>query len=200
MATKTYICPKCGHEITIEEEALAAMGQSVICPECQSVLKADGDFLYVPTTDQPFEPVDTPDTPPPFSQENIIGSGGGASLADPTLYDKALEYIATCNAITVPMLMHYFSIDEKEATELMDELESNGVVAPFTGGPREILIPHNRGLPFGTKRTYEADQMQKKLLEKMQNGEMPKVRSCTCSLPALLLLLLIGYLIYTLLH
>lgn len=198
MAIKKYTCPKCGHEITIEEEALAAMGHSVICPECQSVLKADGDFLYVPTNDQPFEPVDTP---PPFSQENIIGEvNEHPSLADPSLYDKALEYIGTCNAISVPMLMHYFSIDEKEATNLMDELESHGVVAPFTGGPREILIPHNTGLPFGVKRTYEQDQMQKKLLEKMQNGEMPKVRSCTCSLPALLLLLLIGFLIYTLLH
>lgn len=198
MAIKKYTCPKCGHEITIEEEALAAMGHSVICPECQSVLKADGDFLYVPTNDQPFEPVDTP---PPFSQENIIGGvNEHPSLADPSLYDKALEYISTCNAISVPMLMHYFSIDEKEATNLMDELESHGVVAPFTGGPREILIPHNTGLPFGVKRTYEQDQMQKKLLEKMQNGEMPKVRSCTCSLPALLLLLLIGFLIYTLLH
>lgn len=198
MAIKKYTCPKCDHEITIEEEALAAMGHSVICPECQSVLKADGDFLYVPTNDQPFEPVDTP---PPFSQENIIGeTNEHPSLADPSLYDKALEYIGTCNAISVPMLMHYFSIDEKEATNLMDELESHGVVAPFTGGPREILIPHNTGLPLGVKRTYEQDQMQKKLLEKMQNGEMPKVRSCTCSLPALLLLLLIGFLIYTLLH
>ena len=129
MAIKKFTCPKCGNEISVEEQALAAMGNSVICPECQSVLQADGDFLYVPTAEQSFEPVDQPDgeLPPPFSKENIIDDD-----EKPTLYDNAVEYISTCDAITVPMLMHYFGIDEKEATELMRELEQRGVVAPFT--------------------------------------------------------------------
>lgn len=201
MAIKKFTCPKCGNEISVEEQALAAMGNSVICPECQSVLQADGDFLYVPTAEQSFEPVDQPDgeLPPPFSEENIIDDD-----EKPPLYDNAVEYISTCDAITVPMLMHYFGIDEKEATELMRELEQRGVVAPFTGGPREILIPHSSDLPRGAKRTFETDQMQKKLLERMRqaqaNGELPKMRSCTCSIPSLLLFIFIAYLLYTLLR
>ncbi|MDO4511705.1 MAG: DNA translocase FtsK [Bacteroidales bacterium] len=199
MANKTYTCPICGDEITIDEEALAAMGHSIVCSGCQSVLRADGDFLYVPTEEESFELVDSDaDTPPPFSAENIIDDDD-----QPALYDHAVEYIATCNAISVPMLMHYFGIDEQEASELMRELEQRGVVGPFTGGPRQILIPHNEGLPTGGRRTFEVDQMQKQLLERMrqaqENGEMPKVRSCTCSLPGLLMLILLGYLIYTLL-
>ena len=77
-------------------------------------------------------------------------------------------------------------------------------MAPFTGGPREILIPHSSDLPRGAKRTFETDQMQKKLLERMRqaqaNGELPKMRSCTCSIPSLLLFIFIAYLLYTLLH
>ncbi len=205
MAIKKYTCPKCGHEISIDEQALAAMGNSIVCPECQSVLKADGDFLYIPTENQTFESIEPADgeTPPPFSKENIIDADGEHTEAS-TLYDKAVEYLSTCNAISIPMLMHYFSIDEKEATELMRELEQRGVVGPFTGGPREILIPHSTGLPSGVKRTFETDQLLKKQLERLrqaqQNGEMPKMRSCTCSLPMLMLLILLGYLIYTLLR
>lgn len=199
MAIKKYICPKCGNEISVDEQALTAMGNSIVCASCQSVLKADGDFLYIPTEEQSFELVDTnDDTPPPFSQENIIDDD------KPALYDAAVEYIATCNAISVPMLMRYFQIDDQEASQLMNELEQRGVVGPFTGGPRKILISHSEGLPSGMNRTYETDLIQKNLLEKMRqaqkNGEMPKVRSCTCSLPSLLFLILLGYLIYTLLH
>ncbi len=203
MAIKKYTCPKCGHEISIDVQALTAMGNSIVCPECQSVLKADGDFLYIPTENQTFEPVEPAaegETPPPFSKENIIGEDSASA----TLYDKAVEYISTCNAISIPMLMRYFSIEEKEATELMRELEQRGVVGPFTGGPREILIPHNTGLPSGVKRTFETDQLLKKQLERLrqaqQNGDMPKMRSCTCSLPSFLLLVLLAWLIYSMLH
>ena len=45
MAIKKYTCPKCGTELEYDEEALKAMGHSVVCPECQSVLKADGDLV-----------------------------------------------------------------------------------------------------------------------------------------------------------
>lgn len=199
MAIKKYTCPICGNEISVDDQALTAMGNSIVCSGCQSVLKADGDFLYVPTEAQSFELVDTnDDTPPPFTQENIIDDD------KPALYDAAVEFIATCNAITAQRLKSYFGIDDEEATKLMNELEKRGVVGPFTGGPRKILIPHSSALPTGMNRTYETDQIQKNLLEKMrqaqENGEMPKVRSCTCSLPSLLFLILLGYLIYTILH
>ena len=86
MAIKKFTCPKCGNEISVEEQALAAMGNSVICPECQSVLQADGDFLYVPTAEQSFEPVDQPDgeLPPPFSEENIIDDDEKPTLSTTT--------------------------------------------------------------------------------------------------------------------
>ena len=197
MATKTYTCPKCGNQLTVDDQALEAMGNSMICNECQSVLKADGDFLYIPTVDNSFEPVEVDDTPPPFTPDNIIDQSRHP------LYDAAVEYIATCNAITLPMLMSYFSISEEDATKLMTELEQNGVVAPFTGGPRKILIPHNEMLTNTTGRTYETDQMQKTIMERtrqaQENGEMPKVRTCSCSLPMLLLTLLLAYLLYHLL-
>lgn len=206
MAIKKYTCPKCGTELEYDEEALKAMGHSVVCPECQSVLKADGDFLYIPTEDLKFEPVDPDaDTPPPFTADHIVDTADhGKADSEPSdpLYEAALEYIASCNAISLPMLMNYFHISEEEAAALMAKLEANGVVAPFTGGPRKILIPHNESLTNNMGRTYETDQMQKTLMERMRqaqaNGEMPKVRSCSCSLPGLLLFLLIAFLLYQL--
>lgn len=49
MATiKKYTCPKCGHAIEVDTGALQAMGGSVVCPECQTVLTIDGDYAYVP--------------------------------------------------------------------------------------------------------------------------------------------------------
>ena len=150
MAIKKYTCPKCGTELEYDEEALKAMGHSVVCPECQSVLKADGNFLYIPTEDLKFEPVDPDaDTPPPFTADHIVDTADhGKADNEPSdpLYEAALEYIASCNAISLPMLMNYFHISEEEAAALMAKLEANGVVAPFTGGPRKILIPHNESL------------------------------------------------------
>ena len=202
MAIKKYTCPKCGTELEYDEEALKAMGNSVVCSECQSVLKADGDFLYIPTDDNSFEPVDADaDTPPPFTADNIVDDADRQEY-DP-LYDAAVEYIATCNAVSLPMLMSYFHITQEEATALMAKLEANGVVGPFTGGPRKILIPHSDALTNNMGRTYETDQMQKTLMERMrqaqESGEMPKVRSCSCSLPGLLLFFLIAFLLYQLL-
>ena len=48
MATKTYLCPKCGNHIELDDQALKAMGDSVVCANCQSVLKIEGDYAYVP--------------------------------------------------------------------------------------------------------------------------------------------------------
>ena len=225
MANKTFTCPKCGNEINIDEEALKAMGNVIVCGECQTTLQADGDYLYVPVepketavavssqengnietvssqnsdTFELVDEVENTETPPPFHPTDIEDEDDTTRL-----YDAALEYLATCNAITIPMLVRYFDITQPEATALMEELEKRGVVGPFTGGPREILIPHNEGISYqGTHRTYETDQMRKELLDQMrqaqENGEGPNVRSCSCSLPSLFIFILLGILLYHLL-
>ena len=63
MATKTYLCPKCGNHIELDDQALKAMGDSVVCANCQSVLKIEGDYAYVPL---PQEHETAPAETPPF--------------------------------------------------------------------------------------------------------------------------------------
>ena len=190
----------------LEESAIEAMGNTTICPECQSVLTIDGDYAYIPL---PGQPIDTQETPPPFHPDEAtepyypsIAEVTGATH-DP-LYNDAIDYVRTCNAISVPMLARYFNIPIERATHLMHDLEKDGIVGPYNnGGPREILIDHNANLPSGHRRTYEQDQEMKDMIEQYKqahNGEEPKVRtvscSCTMLIFTLLLLMLLSYFLF----
>lgn len=43
-----YRCPKCGKEIEISEQELKNLHNSIVCPQCLSTLKIDGDYAYIP--------------------------------------------------------------------------------------------------------------------------------------------------------
>lgn len=212
MPTKKYTCPKCGNEIEMDDDALRAVGYSIICPECQTILKIEGDYAYVPTAEETFETK-------PVDESTIMAENGPQVQSvepeivelppefhpieqeDPYQYKSerfraAVEYIKTCNAITIPMLKSYFEISDQEAIELMRDLEQEGVVGPFTGAPRKILIPHESNLVYGTRRTYAQDQAMKGLMDQMkqaaENGEGPKVHSCGCSIRSLIFWIVLG--------
>ena len=43
-----YRCPKCGKEIEISEQELTTLKNHIVCPQCLSTLKIDGDYAYIP--------------------------------------------------------------------------------------------------------------------------------------------------------
>lgn len=199
---KKYTCPKCGYQNEIEEDALQAMGHSIVCPGCQSVLKIDGDYAYIPLVDDDKPQATQPEkgitpTPPPFTiEEPPVTTPSIAEITgadhDP-IYDDVIDYVRTCNAISVPMIAQYFNISIERAAHIMQELEKNGVVGPYNGGgPREILIDHSNTLPTGLKRNFEDDQVRKAIIEKIKaenGGELPKVRTFGCSCTTLIIIL-----------
>ena len=200
---KKYTCPKCGHAIEVDTSALQAMGGSVVCPECQTVLVIDGDYAYVPlphNDDAPAEPHDDmQETPPPFHPEGTGDQPATPSIAEITgqehdpLYDEAIDYLRTCNAVSAPKLAQYFHIPIERAQHLIADLEKNHIVGPYNGGgPREILIPHNDGLPSGQRRTYEDDQQMQALIDEYRSthgGRDPRVRTYGCSCTTILIIL-----------
>lgn len=191
MAIKTYTCPKCGYTSDIEEDALQAMGHSLVCAGCQSVLKIDGDYAYIPLPDAP------PASPtPPAVEEKAAATPSIAEItgaAHDPIYNEVIDYVRTCNAISVPMIAQYFNVSIERAAHIMRELEENGIVGPYNGGgPREILIDHSSDLPTGIKRNYDTDQERKAILDKIKvenGGEMPKVRTFGCSCTTLIIIL-----------
>ncbi len=198
MATKTYLCPKCGNHIELDDQALKAMGDSVVCANCQSVLKIEGDYAYVPL---PQEHETAPaETPPPFHGDSTSEQPARVpSVAEITgaehdpLYDDVIDYLHTCNAISAPMLARYFNITIERASHIIQDLEKNGIIGPYNGGgPREILIDHDGNLPIGTRRNYQEDQEMRAMIEKIKEengGEMPKVRTFGCSCSTLIIIL-----------
>lgn len=205
MATiKKYTCPKCGHAIEVDTGALQAMGGSVVCPECQTVLTIDGDYAYVPLPHSDVAPAGPQveaqqETPPPFHPEGTGGQPATPSIAEITgqehdpLYDEAVDYLRTCNAASAPKLAQYFHISIERAQHLIADLEKNHIVGPYNGGgPREILIPHNTDLPSGQRRTYEADQQMQALIDEYRSthdGREPRVRTYGCSCTTILIIL-----------
>ena len=130
----SYDCPVCGHRFTMSDESLAAAQNRIFCPHCVTSLQVIGDYAYVPRDGMDL-------TAPRASQPS-------RPVRDP-LYDRAVAYLACCNAITPVMLRDALGIDIERAQALMAQLERNGVVGPYrNGAPRQILIPHQEGLPF----------------------------------------------------
>ncbi len=201
MAMKKYTCPKCGYELKIDDTALPAMGNKVVCPQCQSVLTIDGDYAYIPLphdSEQPPAPGPEMETPPPFHGETA--APGQPSIAQITgqehdpLYDEVIDYLRTCNAVSAPKLAEYFHIPIERAQHIIHELEQNHIVGPYNGGgPREILIPHNNDLPSGLRRNYEDDQVMKEMIDEYKethNGQEPRIRTYGCSCTTIILIIL----------
>lgn len=144
-----YTCPKCGKTMELSVEQLTDAQYKVTCPQCNSALEIVGDYAYIPLEDGSLNLADDEQEP-----ENP------APQRDP-LYQHAVDYIVTCNAITPQMLAQYFDIPIERAHELLQQLEENGVVGPANGGaPRTILIPHNTDLPGGFFQRFDPDAPQ----------------------------------------
>ncbi|MCQ2288398.1 MAG: hypothetical protein MJZ74_04810 [Muribaculaceae bacterium] len=141
-----YTCPKCGKTMEFSVEQLTDAQYKVTCPQCGCALEIVGDYAYVPLEDGSLDLSDTPkEDPEPKPQR------------DP-LYQAAVDYVVTCNAITPVMLAQYFDIPIERANEIMRQLEEAGVVGPANGGaPRTILIPHNTNLPGAFMRHFDPD-------------------------------------------
>lgn len=168
-----YTCPRCNCTIEIEPHELVAAGYETMCPKCDAKLKIVGNYAYMPTEQ-------TPIGPPPFEkyeEPRHVPPTGTATL-DP-LYDDAVRYVATCNAIHVGMLASYFNIEPERAMTLMNQLESQGIVGPYVPGrPRRILIPHNSSLPGPLQRTQEMDEALRAAREAQQEQD-GQPRGCT---------------------
>ncbi|MBR1934453.1 MAG: hypothetical protein IJ835_00185 [Muribaculaceae bacterium] len=194
-----FTCPKCGRAIEMSEHALYMAGNRVVCTGCASRLVVDGGYAYIlsdKVTDNDFT-----------QQSEQSAAQSAPSIADPevsTLYDDAVRYLGTCNAITLPMLQRYFDIPAERAMKLMTVLEQNGIVGPYNGGaPRRILIPHREDLPFATRRRRgdavdQAIEQMRQDATNSDNGEPPmRSFSCGCSTFSLILfgLLLLYFLL-----
>ncbi|MBR5102365.1 MAG: hypothetical protein IK092_04515 [Muribaculaceae bacterium] len=208
-----FQCPKCGASIEMSDTELIDSLYSTVCPQCDSQLKIVGDYAYIPIEGEDFGvPTDAANKPTSVSDaaEDIevetlehgtdrVESRTAAGEGDfDTLFDPAVEYIKTCNAISLPMLMHYFDIPAERAAELMKLLEQRGIVGPFVPGkPRKILIEHNQGLPGGVNRTYAADEEVRQFLREHaeQNGGKVKTVGGNCSCFSIILIAFIIYLI-----
>lgn len=145
----TYKCPNCGKTLDYSTEELIEQQYQVVCPQCNSKLTIVGDYAYMPLEDGTLNLADD-DTSTQEATEP-------QQALDP-LYQQAVDYIITCNAITPTMLSQYFSIPMERAQALIDQLEDNGIVGPYNGGaPRKILIPHNTNLPLGLPEFFNPD-------------------------------------------
>ncbi len=194
-------CPKCGHITTQSEEELAKLNNIITCPQCMSMLKIVDGIAYIPNEKATADELKHPDPEPPqFKGDLYYETHGHQTEGLDPLYNAAVAYLRTCNAISLPMLQRYFNITPERAEQLMQQLENNGVVAPFDGlHPRKILIDHHTGLPNRVPSTERYDQKEAAFDE---NGtptpQLPfKTRSCTLSLPGCLIYtIIIAFVIY----
>ncbi|MBR5119072.1 MAG: hypothetical protein IK100_10560 [Muribaculaceae bacterium] len=194
-------CPKCGHITIQSEEELAKLDHIITCPKCMSMLKIVDGIAYIPNEIAPAEELRHPDPEPPqFKGDLYYETHGHQTEGLDPLYNAAVAYIRTCNAISLPMLQRYFDIPPERAEQIMQQLENNGVVAPYDGmHPRKILIDHYQGIPSKTPGVEKYDPKEAAFDE---NGnpnpqQQIKTRSCTLSLPGcLIFLVLIATIIY----
>ena len=147
-----YKCPNCGKLLEFTSEELLALHNKVECHHCNTFLEIVGEYAYMPLADGSL------DLAGDDAQEEAVQMD--KPQRDP-LYNQAVDYIITCNAITPTMLSEYFSIPIERAQALIDQLEADGVVGPYNGGaPRKILIPHNTDLPFGFQQYFDSEAPQ----------------------------------------
>ena len=141
-------CPKCGLALNNTEEELSKLNHITTCPRCLSTLKIVDGIAYIPSSKVPIEKLQPlEEQPPEFKGQQYYETGNVNPNLDP-LYNAAVQYLRTCNAITLPMLQRYLDVPPERAELIMQQLEDNKVVAPYDGmHPRKILIDHNQGLP-----------------------------------------------------
>lgn len=125
--SSTINCPVCGRE---------ASNGTHFCPYCGTSFDTPAPPPVPTDGDTPVEDVTV--LPPPIPN------------GDP-LYNEAVKFLMTCNAITPMMLRDRFNISNERAAELIRQLEAGGVIGPYNnGGPRQILIPHKEFYSYTT--------------------------------------------------
>lgn len=165
-----YTCPKCGKKMDLSTEVLINSEYKVICPQCLSELQIVGDYAYIPddslnldTTIEQSRTINCPHCGREVNSNAHFCPNCGTSFdeasspvidveavpvpppipnGDP-LYNEAINFLASCTAITPMMLRDRFHISDERAAELIRQLEAGGIIGPYNnGGPRQILIPH----------------------------------------------------------
>ncbi len=188
-------CPKCGHITTQSEEELAKLNHIITCPQCMSMLKIVDGIAYIPNEKAPADELRHPDPEPPqFKGDLYYETHGHQTEGLDPLYNAAVAYIRTCNAISLPMLQRYFDISPERAEQIMQQLENNGVVSPYDGlHPRRILIDHYQGLPSKMPTREKYDPQNSEFDENGNPNPQPqfKTRSCSMSLPGCLIFIII---------
>lgn len=186
-------CPKCGHISNQSEDELAMLNHTITCPHCMSTLKIVDSIAYIPNDKAPLELLKHPEPEPPqFKGDFYYETHSHQTEGLDPLYNAAVAYIRTCNAISLPMLQRYFDIPPERAERLMQQLENNGVVAPFDGlHPRKILIDHYQGLPSRAPIKNKFNPQEAEFDENGNpNPQRPiKTRSCVMSFPSCLFFL-----------
>lgn len=176
-------CPKCGKTTEISKEQLAANGNKLRCSSCGSMLTVDDGYAYILPEGQSLDDLKPQQPVEDVKAEEITDETGAQwnmQPGDDPLLRDAIEYVHYCNAITIEMLAAYLQVPPERAATIMQQLEGKGIVGPFTGGPRTILIPHNTD-PFSpTPRNRQELGALKQMRERMSSGNV-KVRSINCS-------------------
>lgn len=188
-------CPKCGHITTQSEEELAKLNNIITCPQCMSMLKIVDGIAYIPNEKATADELRHPDPEPPqFKGDLYYETHGHQNEGLDPLYNAAVAYIRTCNAISLPMLQRYFNIPPERAEQIMQQLENNGVVSPYDGlHPRKILIDHYTGLPSKVPGREKYNPQEAAFDENGNpNPQQPiKTRSCVISMPGCIIMLLL---------
>ncbi|MBR1804428.1 MAG: hypothetical protein IJ775_05960 [Muribaculaceae bacterium] len=187
-----YVCPKCGKSIEVSTESLIASEYFIVCPQCLTRLQIVGDYAYVPLKDgslqlekpEPAPAEDVEILPPPLTGETIPASAPTtqpAAAIDP-LFGEAVRFLGQCNAITPMMLRDRLGISLERAQTLIGQLEQAGIVGPYNhGGPRQILIPHNTGMPSPFQPAPSSEPVGTNEQHASQNNSDNKTYSFTCS-------------------
>jgi S-DNA-T family DNA segregation ATPase FtsK/SpoIIIE len=93
--------------------------------------------------------------------EDSSSSDSGDDSPRDTLYDQALAIVVETRTASTTFLQRKLKIGYARAASLMDELESQGVIAPQEGAkPRRILIDARNSLPSSKPgNTYEEQEL-----------------------------------------
>ncbi len=189
-------CPKCGHTTIQSKEELAKLNYIITCPQCMSMLKIVDGIAYIPNDKATADELRHPDPEPPqFKGDLYYETHAHQTEGLDPLYNAAVAYLRTCNAISLPMLQRYFDIPPERAEQLMQQLENNGVVSPYDGlHPRKILIDHYTGLPSKAPVREKYDPKDAPF-DEHGNPNPPqqqlKTRSCVISMPGCIIVLLL---------
>ena len=82
-------------------------------------------------------------TEAPEEDDGLVGIGG-ASDADKSLFDRAVDLVAREGKCSISMVQRYLSVGYNKAAKLVEQMEKEGIVGPANHqGKREVLARHS---------------------------------------------------------